>query len=143
MKYVTPEKPVATKHDGLGKISFSVEVVEPENLQDCIKLCGSEERLVAFMAGQIATNAKVAARASARNYVVAPGTPAEAIPGIIAGIEKRGQELAREYTPAATTGRTGSGIKAKAATHDALVALLESGEPITEEMLAALVNIAK
>lgn len=144
MKYVTQEKPVTTNHDKLGKIEFLVEVPQAENLEELKTMCGGEDALVNFGNSQIATNAKNAARAYARNYEVAEGVElTDPKKAELAGqIGSKGQELAHDYSPA-TDATAGPSKAKKAAAFDQIAALVESGKEFTKEELFSLLAAAK
>ncbi|HEX9430579.1 MAG TPA: hypothetical protein VF944_09395 [Candidatus Bathyarchaeia archaeon] len=144
MLYVKQEKPVTTKHEKLGDISFEVEVPQPQDLEELKVACGGEANLVEFACGQIATNAKNVARAYARGFEVPKDvtlTP-EKIAEFVAQIAKRGQELAHDYSPAAE-GAGGPSKAKKAAAYDQIAALVESGQEFTKEQLFSLLQQAK
>lgn len=142
MKLVAQEKPVGTKHEVLGEFSFAVEVPEFDSLEEAATACGGEAELLKFFNGQVSVNAKNTARAYARSYEVAEGTPTSEHETIRAAIAAKGQELARSYTPSSDSERGPSKAK-KAAVFDQIAALAASGQSISPEQLAALINLGK
>lgn len=145
MLYVKQEKPVTTNHEKLGKIEFEVEVPQAQNLSELTQMAGGEQNLVEFVNGQIATNAKNAARAYARNFTVpelkdgqAPYTE-DQLKSFVGEIETKGQTLARDYSPATDTERGPSKAK-KAAAFDQVAALVGSGQEFTREQLMELLQ---
>lgn len=144
MKYVLQDKPVTTDHPKLGKVEFKVEVAEVESQEEMVQDAGGIENLLAFYNGQRATNAKNAARAYARNFEVAEGTTLDDTTktGLVKQISDKGQQLARDYSPATDTERGPSKAK-KAQAFDQLQALVNSGAEITKEQLFALLAQAK
>jgi hypothetical protein len=141
MKLVAQEKPVATTHEVLGDIKFPVEVPEFETLEEFATAAGGPEKALAFVNGQVSTNAKNAARAYARSYDVAEGTPEDSYQSIRDSIALKGQQLAREYTPSSDSRAPGQAKKAQA--FDKLAELVNSGQPISAEQLAALITLGK
>lgn len=142
MLYVEQEKPVTTKHEVLGDISFKVESPAAQNLDEAKTMAGGEAALVEFFNSQVATNSKNAARAYARGFEVAKDTPADKYPELIAKIAAKGQELAKNYSPASDTERGPSKAK-KAAAFDQISQLMDSGKEFTREELFALLAAAK
>lgn len=142
MKYVLQEKSVTTNHDKLGKIEFKVEVPQAETIEEVRTMVGGDDNLIAFFNSQVATNAKNTARAYARGYEVAEGTPTDAYAGLVESIATKGQSLARDYSPATDTERGPSKSK-KAAAFDSIAALVQSGQEFTKEQLFALLQSAK
>lgn len=141
MKYQAQEKPVTTKHDILGDISFPVEVPQVESLTEAVTMCGSEANLVAFFNGQLATNGKNAARAYARTYDVPKDTPTEQYPTLTAALTSKAQSCAKDYSPSSDAERGPTKTK-KAAAFDAVAAYVNSGEELTKEQLIALLQQA-
>lgn len=139
MQYVRQEKPVTTDHEVLGKIEFLVEAPQPQSVEEVTVACGGADAHVAFVCGQIATNAKNAARAYARNFEVPKDTPKEKYPDLIAQIAAKGQAIAHDYSPAADAAAGPSKAK-KAAAFDQLDALVKSDTPLTREKLMELLN---
>lgn len=142
MKLVQQERPVATNHPVLGKIEFLVEVPQAESLEEATTMAGGTDALVAFFNSQVATNAKNAARAYARGADIPKETPEAEHAGLKAGIETKGQQLARDYSPSADTERGPSKAK-KAAAFDNLKALVDSGTEFTLEQLQSILAAAK
>lgn len=144
MKYVEQDKPVTTDHSKLGKIEFKVEVGEVQDQEEMVKDAGGVESLLAFYNGQRATNAKNTARAYARNYEVAEGTELDeaTITRLRNEIAAKGQQLARDYSPATDTERGPSKAK-KAQAFDQIQALVASGGDFTREQLFELLQAAK
>lgn len=144
MKYMEQDKPVTTDHSKLGKIEFKVEVGEVQDQEEMVKDAGGVESLLAFYNGQRATNAKNTARAYARNYEVAEGTELDeaTITRLRNEIAAKGQQLARDYSPATDTERGPSKAK-KAQAFDQIQALVASGSDFTREQLFELLQAAK
>lgn len=142
MKFVQQEKPVTTKHEKLGDISFNVEVAEVETQEEMIQDAGGIDALILFYNGQKATNAKNAARAYARNFEVADGADPATYETLKAQIATKGQQLARDYSPSTDTERGPSKAK-KAAAFDSVAALVNSGKEFTREELMALLGAVK
>lgn len=144
MKFVEQEKPVSTKHDALGDISFKVEVPQAESMDEIVTMCGGVDAAKDFFNSQIATNAKNVARAHARTFTVPEKTELtdEKKAELIAGIVKKGQDLSHDYSPAADTERGASKAK-KAAAFDDIAALVSSGQDFTREQLFEMLQKAK
>lgn len=144
MRYVLQDKPVTTDHAKLGKIEFKVETPEVQTLEEAKQACGGEEALIEFVNSQISTNAKNTARAFARNYEVAEGTELtdEVKAKLIEEISAKGQQLAKDYSPAVDTER-GPSAKKKAAAFDKVNELVASGRDFTREELMALLQATK
>lgn len=142
MLYVLQDKPVTTKHDKLGDISFKVEVPQAQSLAEATTMCGGEQALLDFVNSGIATNAKNAARAYARNYTVAEGVDPATYPQLVTTVQTTGQAQAKDYNPASDTERGPSKTK-KAAGFDAISALIESGQELTKEALLKILAGAK
>ena len=144
MRYEEQEKPVTTKHDKLGEISFKVEVPQATSLDEATTMCGGADALLAFVNSQIATNSKNVARAAARTFEVAEGVTLDeaTIEGLKKQIAEKGQTLAKNYSPATDTERGPSKAK-KAAAYDQLAALVSSGKEFSKEQLMELLALAK
>lgn len=127
-------KPVTTKHDPLGEVSFEVEVGQVQDQDEMIRDAGGIEALIEFYNGARATNAKNVARALARNYVVAKGTDPSTYPALVAQLTEKAQNAARDYSPASDSDRGPSKAK-KAAGLDSIKALVDTGAEITRERL--------
>lgn len=144
MKYVEQEKSVTTDHPKLKKIEFKVAVGQVESVEEAITDAGGADALVEFYNGQRATNAKNGARAYARNFEVDEKITLDeaTIAKLIGEITTKGQEIAKDYSPATDTERGPSKAK-KAQAFDKIQALATSGEPITREQLFELLALAK
>lgn len=144
MKFVEQEKPVTTDHEKLGKIEFKVETQNVQTVDEMIKDAGGEDNLISFYNGQRDTNAKNTARAYARNYEVADGVTLDepTIARLKGEIATKGQQLAKDYSPATDTERGPSKAK-KAQAFDQIQALVTSGKEFTKEQLFELLQQAK